>query len=323
MAKFSKLWGLLAFSVLVSCKSSPPMWVTSDTLHLHVPSWLRGNWRLETRDNQKQTRTVEDYAIYDKQIIETRSSFGDGPTDPTTSPSPLPGTYWYTSVISEATEMLTTIRESTPSDFVYRIDLDKDGQPAGFFQFEKKGDVLVLSEKHERRDRTIELHPNGSTAGATSPSPMMSAAPMETPYFSFSLPGGWEKIDSTLPAPQWEVLIDAQRKVGDSIRAQMSFERTAEDVDLETAKNAWVANAGTDATEVTKTEVLGLSAYRLKRNLASPQGPKVIHKYLVAKDGRVYSFGLVSVKDDTVEPTLVAEFEEMVKSVRWTSSSSR
>lgn len=317
-------FAILAAALVVSAcgPSSPtdPYQARVNAVSLHQPAWLQGTWSMRSKDVAKSETESEEIAIGENYVAGTTDSGH-------TSGANYFSTKGQWSLV-ETIASLNATPQATSSDQLYRLDLVKDGQSIGFVQFEMKGDVLVYTEDTPQKKRTLELHKGKAaevpiTVILPSPTPTPSPVPMQTSYLSLALPANWEKTTSLQTPAQWENFLYLQRKDGKSVIATIALDRTTEDVDLETVKDAWVANAGKDALEVKKTEVMGLPAYLVRRTTTLSGGTTMTRKYLVAKDARVYSFGLVNTKDDSREATLVAEFDSIVNSVKWTSSTTK
>lgn len=323
-----KTAGALALILLAGCAPSPARtpWSSAAAMALHQPSWLHGSWSVRTRDNVKETATWEEFTVTEKWITSTTTSSSTKP-DPDVPHGLFASTVGNWSVSEELLTLNATAQEST-SEQVHRVEYVKYGQVLGFIQFELKGDVLVLTEQRPARTRTVELRRGKPQdvpetvieAPAASPSPAAAATfAYTTPHLTFSLEPGWEKIDLLKNQGQWENFAHVLRTAAKVSIGTIAFERTTEDVDLETVKEAWVVNAGADVAEIKKVELLGLPAYFVRRNVTVPEGSTIIKKYLVAKDARVYSFALVHKKDELFASSLTKEFEAMVQSVQWTS----
>jgi hypothetical protein len=192
MNQVLRLAGILAVGLMVGCQAPHPLqtWREKvDAVTLQTPDWLQGTWSSRT-DNQR-TSTSEEFTIGPKWVTsETVTS-----TSPSAPREPgLPAGMFFSSrgqwsFAEDVVRMEATPQETT-SDQMHRIDLVKEGQVLGFVQFEKKGEVLMLTEQHPVRTRTLELRRGkpqdvpvivaGSPSPAPTPSPT-SPAPATTP----------------------------------------------------------------------------------------------------------------------------------------------
>lgn len=277
---------------------------------LRPPAWLWGQWSATD-----ETLRTETFTFAESSVEWERES---------PALSVASGSYFHVSLSRWYTDQGVALKPRWNSADAYAIDLEKDGRDFGSLRFELNDGTLTYTERLAETERKVVLTrltpaPSSSPSPSPSPMPRMGPGKFETPFFACQLDAGWSELPIGTGDRQWEPIANLNRKVVGLVMAEATFERTAAEGDLEAIKNAWVADAGPDGSEVEAIQLFDAPAYLVSRMLPAQEGTarRSRRRYLVPRHGRIYAFELAYTNNQLFVESIVKEFDQMVRSVIW------